>query len=174
MARRQMNRYTRAVVGVARAVNRGTIVACGLFMAALTFVVLLQVLYRYVLELPLIWSEEAARHLLVWLSFIGGGVAIAQTLNPRIEVIDSLCSAAARRWIEVVISILVLMFLIGFIAISMDVALTYSRYRTLALGLPQSVPRLALPVSGCLMAINTLAKLLERIGTPLESGATRK
>lgn len=169
-----MNRYTTAVVAVARGINRGTIFACGLLMATLTMIVLLQVLYRYVLELPLIWSDEAARHLLVWLSVIGGGVAIAQGLHPRIEVIDSLRSAAARRAGEVVVSILVLAFLFYFVVISLDVALIYNRYRSLALGLPQSVPRLALPIGGCLMAINTLALLLEKIGTPLESGTTRK
>jgi TRAP-type C4-dicarboxylate transport system permease small subunit len=158
-----MNSLSRLVVAAVRSVNRATLVACALLMLALTVVVLLQVLYRYVLELPLTWSDEAARHLLVWLSFIGGGIAIARQLNPRIEIIDSLCPPRVRRGIEIAISMLVLGFLACFLVISFDVARTYNAYRSLSLGLPQSVPRLALPVGACLMALNAAARLLEQL-----------
>ena len=119
-----MNSVSRLVVAAVRGVNRATLVACALLMLALTVVVLLQVLYRYLLELPLTWSDEAARHLLVWLSFIGGGIAIARQLNPRIEIIDGLRSRRVRRGIEIAISLLVLGFLGCFLVISFDVAQT--------------------------------------------------
>lgn len=159
-----MQAFTRVVLAGTRGLNRASIVVVGLLVLALTAVVLLQVLYRYVLELPLVWSDEAARHLLVWLSFVGGGVAIAQNLHPRIELIDSLRSATALRAIEVVVSVLVLAFLIVLFFISADVARTYNAYRSLGLDMPQSIPRTALPVGACLMAINVLAKLLEAVG----------
>ncbi|HVO87926.1 MAG TPA: TRAP transporter small permease [Casimicrobiaceae bacterium] len=152
-----------SVVALARWLNRIALVACGLLMLALTTVVLLQVLYRYVLELPLVWSDEAARHLLVWVSLIAGGIAVAQRLNPRIELIDSLRAAPLRRVVEIIVLLLVLGFLAEFIVISFEVAKTYNAYRSLSLGLPQSVPRLALPVGACLMAINVLAQLLEKL-----------
>lgn len=155
-----MNALSRLVLAATRVVNRAAMVACGLLMLVLAMVVLLQVLFRYVLELPLTWSDEAARHLLVWLSFVGGGIAIAERLHPRVELIDSLGSDSTRRAIEVFVVVLVLLFLGGLFAISLDVALTYNAYRSLALGLPQGVPRLALPVGAMLMAINTLSKLL--------------
>lgn len=168
--RATMNTFTRPVLASARGLNHAAIVAIGLLMLALTGVVLLQVLYRYVLELPLVWSDEAARHLLVWLSFTGGGVAIAQKLHPRIELIDGIRSARMRSAVEIAVSLLVLAFLACFFFISLDVARTYNAYRSLGLGLPQSIPRLALPVGTCLMAINMLAQLLEEIGACSTSG----
>jgi TRAP-type C4-dicarboxylate transport system permease small subunit len=60
-------------------------------------------------------------------------------------------------------SVLVLAFLLCLLVISADVAWTYGAYRSLGLGVPQSIPRAALPVGACLMAINVLVRLLEEM-----------
>jgi TRAP-type transport system small permease protein len=161
-----MHSITRAVIAVAGGVNRASIVVIGVLMLALTGVVLLQVLYRYVLELPLVWSDEAARHMLVWLSFLGGGVAVAQGLHPRIELIDALRAPSVQRAVRVLVSAAILSFLGCLLVISADVAKAYNVYRSLGTGLPQSLPRAALPVGACLMAINVLARLLEALELP--------
>jgi TRAP-type C4-dicarboxylate transport system permease small subunit len=49
-----------------------------LLVTMLTAVTFAQVITRYVLRDPLIWSEEAARYLFVWLSMIGAALAIRQ------------------------------------------------------------------------------------------------
>jgi TRAP-type C4-dicarboxylate transport system permease small subunit len=64
------------------ALNR--VVACVLF-AALTIVVLLQVLTRFVLHLPMIWSEELARFLFFWVVMLGAALSVK---NRRHFVID--------------------------------------------------------------------------------------
>ena len=45
-----------------------------LVMTVMLVVVTLQVWYRFVLNDPLAWSEELARYLFVWSSFIGSAV----------------------------------------------------------------------------------------------------
>jgi TRAP-type C4-dicarboxylate transport system permease small subunit len=164
---------TRAVLACARGINRATIVVIGVLMLVLTCIVILQVVYRYVLELPLLWSDEAARHLLVWLSFLGGGVAIAQGLHPRIELIDALRAPSVQRAVQVVVSVAILAFLVCLLVISADVARTYGVYRSLGTGLPQSLPRAALPVGACLMAINVLARLLQTLDESRPATANR-
>jgi TRAP-type C4-dicarboxylate transport system permease small subunit len=44
----------------------------------LTAVTFAQVITRYVLNDPLIWSEEAARYLFVWVSMIGAALALRE------------------------------------------------------------------------------------------------
>jgi TRAP-type C4-dicarboxylate transport system permease small subunit len=53
-------------------------VAVVLLVMALTAVTFAQVITRYLLDDPLIWSEEAARYLFVWVSMIGAALAIRQ------------------------------------------------------------------------------------------------
>lgn len=47
-------------------------------VATLTAVTFAQVITRYVFDNPLIWSEEAARYLFVWVSMIGAALAIRE------------------------------------------------------------------------------------------------
>jgi TRAP-type C4-dicarboxylate transport system permease small subunit len=47
-----------------------------LLFVALTLVVALQVLTRFVLHLPFIWSEEAARFLFFWVALLGAAMSV--------------------------------------------------------------------------------------------------
>jgi TRAP-type C4-dicarboxylate transport system permease small subunit len=49
-----------------------------LLVTLLTAVTFAQVITRYVLNDPLIWSEEVARYLFVWVSMIGAALAMRQ------------------------------------------------------------------------------------------------
>src|SRR5207302_151901 len=53
-------------------------VAIVVLVFLLTAVTFAQVAARYVLGDPLIWSEEAARYLFVWVSMIGAALAIRE------------------------------------------------------------------------------------------------
>jgi TRAP-type transport system small permease protein len=53
--------------------------------AGLTIVVLLQVLTRFVLHMPMIWSEEVARFLFFWVVMLGAALSVK---NRRHFVID--------------------------------------------------------------------------------------
>ncbi len=56
-------------------IDRGLRVIALMLFAAIFVVVLLQVFFRYVLNSPLIWTEELARYLFVWLCFVGWVIA---------------------------------------------------------------------------------------------------
>jgi TRAP-type C4-dicarboxylate transport system permease small subunit len=73
-----MSTLRSAVIGLDRwvaALEAAVIVALVCVLTAVTFA---QVAARYVLGDPLIWSEEAARYLFVWVSMIGAALAIRE------------------------------------------------------------------------------------------------
>jgi TRAP-type C4-dicarboxylate transport system permease small subunit len=70
--RSRWTKFDTYVNGLAAA-NR--ILAVVLF-AALTIVVALQVLTRFVLHIPLIWSEEVARFLFFWVVLLGAALSV--------------------------------------------------------------------------------------------------
>lgn len=51
----------------------------------MTLVVAVQVFFRYVLNQSLFWSEELARFLLVWLTFLGASSAYYRKVNPGVD-----------------------------------------------------------------------------------------
>ena len=56
---------------------------------SMTVIVAVQVFFRYVLNQSLFWSEELARYLLVWLSFLGASVAYRRKAHPGIDILQA-------------------------------------------------------------------------------------
>ena len=54
---------------------------------SMSIIIAVQVFCRYVLNHSLFWSEELARYLLVWLTFLGASVAYYRNVHPGIDVI---------------------------------------------------------------------------------------
>lgn len=140
-------------------VNRIATLASGAVLSALILVSALQVIYRYVLMEPAIWTEEAARHLLVWLTFLAAGIALREGMHPRIAVLESRLPEHLKHAVRWLLVGVISAFLIIFMMVTWNVALIYNAYNSLGTGLPQSLPRLALPVGAFLMLINILALL---------------
>ena len=50
----------------------------------------LQVITRYVVGTPLVWTEELSSHLLIWLTFIGAAGVQKQDNHIRVEIIEEI------------------------------------------------------------------------------------
>jgi TRAP-type C4-dicarboxylate transport system permease small subunit len=72
-----------------------------LFLAVF-LVVLLQVFMRYFLNSPLVWSEELARYLFMWVSFIGWVFATRSGTHIRIAIIADNLPAVVRKALDVI------------------------------------------------------------------------
>src|SRR5690242_4362555 len=59
-------------------------------VTAITAVTFAQVFTRYVTENPLIWTEEVARYLFVWITLIGAGAAVRLNGHFGLDIL--------RRW----------------------------------------------------------------------------
>jgi TRAP-type transport system small permease protein len=80
------------------ALERGLL---GGVMAAIALVTFLQVVFRYVFALPLEWSEEVGRFLLVWLTFVGAGALVRQVDgHPAVDTLPKAVGPGARRLLE--------------------------------------------------------------------------
>jgi len=68
-----------------------------LIMLALMFI---QVVYRYILESPLPWSEELCRYLFIITSFMGGAVATAERSHIEINFVELIIARSTRDLAE--------------------------------------------------------------------------
>jgi len=65
--------------------------------------VLTGVFFRYALNSPLYWAEEAARLLLIWLSFVGAALAFQRNQHLAMDVVVRLLPDALRVRIQVLV-----------------------------------------------------------------------
>lgn len=75
-------------------------VAAGGLLALESALVLVAVFFRYVLNNPLYWSEEAARFLLIWLAFAGAALAFERGHHVNMDVLVRLGAERTRARLE--------------------------------------------------------------------------
>ena len=129
----------------------------------MSFVVLLQVLFRYVLQQPLYWSEELPRYLLIWVSFLAAALAQKNEAHINITLAVHLFPRTAQRWIHLATNLITA----GFFGLLLYSGTLVSRitaaHRSTALQIPMAAVYLALPVSAALMLLYLLLQIAQDV-----------
>ena len=73
---------------------------------AISVVVAIQVFFRYALNHSLFWSEELARYLLVWLTFLGASVAYRRKVHPGIDIVYARMPSSIQRTVSIFIHVI--------------------------------------------------------------------
>ncbi len=74
--------------------------------AVMGIVLALQIFMRYVLNHPLVWSEELARYLFVWVTFIGASYGVRHKIHISMEVLFIRLPQKAKFAVTVLTNIL--------------------------------------------------------------------
>ena len=103
--------------------------------AAMTVVVLLGVFTRYVLNDALPWTEELARYILIWLSWLGGEIAMRRGSHIAVDLFIDKLSPRTRSVVVLLGRSLVLVFLAICVVYGIDLARRVGMQSTIALGI---------------------------------------
>ena len=135
-----------------------------LLMAALVVLTFVQVVARYVMDAPFTSTDQLARIVLVWSTFIGTVVAIDQNKTVRIETIEQLLPNGIRRLLSILFDIVLIALLI-ILTIKGYAVFVVGKFQTI-LGTPFSyqVMYAAAMVGTILMALCVTIRLFFRLG----------
>ncbi|MDN5002182.1 TRAP transporter large permease subunit [Bradyrhizobium sp. GCM10027634] len=133
--------------------------------AAILVVVEIAILFagvvaRYGLHRPLIWSDELASILFLWLAMLGAAVAFRRSEHMRMTAVVASARPAMRAYLDLIATCAALAFLVLIIWPSWDYAYEESFITTPALQISNMWRAVALPVGICLMAAFALLRLL--------------
>ena len=87
----------------------GLIILCA---ATIVAVVTIEVVLRYIFGLSLIFTEELARYLMVWIVFLGGALAVKDDSHIRINLLVKRLSPGLRQLVRVSAQGLTMIFLV--------------------------------------------------------------
>ncbi|MEN3348744.1 MAG: hypothetical protein V7632_2379, partial [Bradyrhizobium sp.] len=121
------------------------------------------VVARYVLHTPLIWSDELASILFLWLAMLGSAVAFRRGEHMRMTAMVASAGPSLRAYLDVVATCAALAFLILILHPAYEYAYEESFITTPALQISNTWRAAALPVGTCLMAAFALLRLA-RVG----------
>ena len=86
-------------------------IAVSTILVALVTVTFAQVVFRYLLQAPLAWSEELARFLLMWLASLSAAYAFKTRSHFALRFVVDRFSPGAQKWIGTLVSLAVVWFL---------------------------------------------------------------
>jgi len=146
------------------------LLALGLSMSV---TVILQIFFRYILNDSLFWSEELARFLLVWLTFVGATVAYRRNMHPGVDVLFKRLDRSRRHQLQRIVNLLCLLFFAVLIWYGVHFAFFIRAQTTPALGLPKWLVFSIIPISGLLFSLHAAAFMSAPRTEPAEREGTR-
>ena len=142
-------------------VNQALIVLMMMTMATLVFT---NVVSRYLFAHSLNWSEEIARYLMIWITYLGAGLAMRNGQHVAIEFGQAALPKALHPWIRGLVAATILVFL-GVITVAGIQFTEFAwRQRTPVMQWPMGAVYLAIPIGSLLFALHFLAILRDWIG----------
>ncbi len=114
-------------------------------------VVAAQVIWRYVFNASLVWTEELSRYLFTWIIFIGAALAIKEATHIRIGFLVDRLPPTVAAFVNVFHLVLMVACLAFIVGVGFQWVVINADTRTPALGLPLNyVFYAALPVASLL------------------------
>lgn len=123
----------------------------------------LAIVYRYGIDQPLIWTEEAQRYFMVWVAFLGSASCVATSDHMAIDLLGGLLPAWSQRLRRIVI--LALMAVYCGVLVWKGVPLALENWHQLApaTGIPMTYAYLAVGVGGALMLCGALVRIANEL-----------
>ena len=134
-------------------------------LSAMTVITLVAVFFRYVLQSPIIWSEEAARYLMVWSTMLGISIATRQKAHLGIDIFVSMAPKKLQRALEIFSTLMMIVMFVFLTIISIVFIQSAIRTGNVSpmLRIPFYIIYLALPLGFGLSAVRSIQDLVDVI-----------
>ncbi|MXQ14608.1 TRAP transporter small permease [Microvirga makkahensis] len=120
-------------------VERLFLIALVVLFAAMVAACTAQVIWRYLFDDPLVWSEELARYLFIWISYISAWVAWKNRAHIALDAVTYLNRPAVTVWTNRFVEVLVVGYCLYTLLASFQIiGITHSQ-PSAVLELPMSV-----------------------------------
>ncbi|PSL15382.1 TRAP transporter small permease [Shimia abyssi] len=142
-----------------------------LLLAGIVLLITANVIMRYVLNASLSWGEELTLWVFVWFVWLSVSYAFQQGAHVQITFLRDLLSDTGKQFLEILVDVLVLGFLIVLIIECLDLMSQpfVLSQKSVVLGLPIPILYASAPVGAALSAFRVFQHLLRtlRVGQRL-------
>jgi tripartite ATP-independent transporter DctM subunit len=146
--------------GGERALHQLCAILAAILVAVEVVVLFAGVMARYVLHTPLIWSDELASILFLWLAMLGSVVALQRSEHMRLTAVVAGLPPGGQRRAAAIGAAAVAAFLLLILLPGANYAAGEWYIQTPALGLHNSFRAAAVPVGAVLMLISALSGMV--------------
>ncbi|MCC8193856.1 MAG: TRAP transporter small permease [Deltaproteobacteria bacterium] len=147
-----------------KAVDKCIVLVCGSMLLGITALIFIQVIFRYILQNSISWSEELTRYMMVWIVFLASGYVLSKGGHANIDMLLNRFSPKMRS-VAVKGSLLLIMVFSGLVIRYGFMLMRFGKRQiSSALEIPMNYVYLAIPIGGALLIFYCLVLLCRRQG----------
>ena len=120
------------------------------------------ILYRYVLQSPLMWIEELARYMFIWNIYIGLIIASRENIHPKLDFIVNLLPERLQSKIRLFNRIVILAMYVLLVYLGIQTMAKFSIVKSVGLGISWALIYLTVPVAFGISLIDELVASCKR------------
>jgi len=143
------------------------IILC-ILLSAIVIITFTQVLFRYVFQFSLAWTEELARFVFLWLASLSIAYAFKMRSHFSLTFLMDKIKDKQKTKLYIIVNSLMLLFLIVFVWQAVEYNLSVIDQIGPSTGLSMSIPYSSSIVGGLLMIYYVVKDFLKKIGKGLE------
>jgi len=147
-----------------KAVDACVVLVCGSLLFGITILIFVQVIFRYVLQNSISWSEELTRYMMIWAVFLASGYVLSKGGHANIDMLVSRFSPKMRAVFEKGSLLLIMGFSCLIIRYGFVLMRFGKRQVSSALEIPMNYVYMAIPIGGALLVFYCLALLFRSKG----------
>ncbi|WP_050420661.1 TRAP transporter large permease subunit [Bradyrhizobium tropiciagri] len=149
--------WRKAIVSLNKALKPVVAIPAALLVIAEVIILFVGIISRYVLHTPIVWSDELAGILFLWLAMLGSVVAFQRAEHMRMTAIIGMIRPEARLFLDVFATAAAFAFLLLVVRPAYEFAADEVFVTTPALGIVNTWRAAALPVGvGLMLVVATL------------------
>ncbi len=148
----------KTVQKVSETVDRAATALTVILLGAMTIITFTQIICR-VFFTALSWSEEAARYLLVWLTFIGAGCVHKRAGHISISLLTGVIPKGPSKALQILAQILCILVFVAAIYYGFSYMQMMGTQRSAAMHIPMRYMYAAIPVGCILLLLHSVASI---------------
>jgi TRAP-type C4-dicarboxylate transport system permease small subunit len=126
----------------------------GIMMGIMFVLVFINVVTRYVFNFSFATTEEISTFLMIWITYIGAGLALREGRLAAIDLFQDLLPEKLRRLTRAVIGVIILIFFIILAYYGTKIVQFGWAQETWATQIPRGIPYLAVPLGAILFVLH--------------------
>lgn len=153
-------------------VNKGTEFLTSAFLVIMVVIIFLQIISRILIQSSFPWTEELARFLMIWLTFLGAAFSFQYGAHIGITLITNKIPKKVAAVVQIIVCLLCVVLFSILIVQGYDLVMRSTTQVSPALGVPMNYVYTIIPISGLLMTLNVIDVTIKQTRTMWKGGAS--
>ena len=143
--------------------DRLAVAICILFGIGILVSIDVAIFSRYVTQSSLLWPEEVARWLMIWIAFIGASVGLKRKALIAFEFLVNTYPPGLRRLADIAIKVSIMFFLVWFLIYGVVTIEAASMFFGAGTGISHFWPAIGPFIGGVIMMVHLVHATLEDV-----------